>query len=466
MKKLLVIFSAIIVAGKLLAQNVGIGQPSPQQKLDVNGAVKIGNTSTNQPGTIRYSGGVFEGGDGSSWKKLDGLPSGAVVISETRSNSTLEGYGYTLLGYTDTGFAFLKTNIPTVPGHSWLPTTLLNSYVPTTSGGFLCWTGNEMLLIANPSDSRKYDPVADTWAPISTTGAPSGFDYAVWTGTEVITCNTTSGTGARYSPVSNTWTAISSTGAPSTRRINASVVWTGTEMIIWGGYTNPGGVYQNTGFRYNLATNTWTTTSNSSAPAARSSHTAVWAGNRMIIWGGINGSGLLQSGMKYNPTTDNWTVATSLVNAPDARSAHTAVWTGTEMIIYGGVDAPGGKYNSGTDTWTIMPFLSHYHTFGYSVIWTGSSMYVWGGYLDGNIGNDLHSYSPGSNLWGITPATDPPEARKYHGAVWADGLDMMIIWGGENQAGDDLYNGGRYYRVTSYNQVGDKKGQLYLFRKN
>jgi hypothetical protein len=33
---------------------------------------------------------------------------------------------------------------------------------------------------------------------------------------------------------------------------------------------------------------------------------------------------------------DTWT-ATSIVNAPDARATHTAVWTGSEMIVWGGL---------------------------------------------------------------------------------------------------------------------------------
>ena len=61
------------------------------------------------------------------------------------------------------------------------------------------------------------------------------------------------------------------------------------------------------------------------APTARSGHTAVWADSEMIIWGGLNVSGLLDSGGRYNPSTDNWT-ATSMTNAPTARTGHRAVW--------------------------------------------------------------------------------------------------------------------------------------------
>src|SRR5213593_3499815 len=80
---------------------------------------------------------------------------------------------------------------------------------------------------------------------------------------------------------------------------------------------------------------TWTATSTTSAPAGRASHTAVWTGSEMIVWGGTDGSSFLNTGGRYNPSTDSWT-ATSTTGAPAGRANHTAVWTGSEMIVWGG----------------------------------------------------------------------------------------------------------------------------------
>jgi hypothetical protein len=51
---------------------VGIGTTLPLQQLDIAGAVKIGNTSTNAAGSIRFNNANndFEGFDGSQWKSL------------------------------------------------------------------------------------------------------------------------------------------------------------------------------------------------------------------------------------------------------------------------------------------------------------------------------------------------------------------------------------------------------------
>src|SRR5439155_14515760 len=69
---------------------------------------------------------------------------------------------------------------------------------------------------------------------------------------------------------------------------------------------------------------TWTASITS--PAGRQNHTAVWTGSEMIVWGGFDNTNVLNTGGRYNPTTDSWT-ATSTTSAPAGRYGHTAVWT-------------------------------------------------------------------------------------------------------------------------------------------
>ena len=63
-------------------------------------------------------------------------------------------------------------------------------------------------------------------------------------------------------------------------------------MIVWGGYETAAAL--NDGGRYNPAANSWTAVPTTGAPAARYRHTAVWTGSEMIVWGGYNGSGYLE----------------------------------------------------------------------------------------------------------------------------------------------------------------------------
>src|SRR6185436_7552794 len=111
-------------------------------------------------------------------------------------------------------------------------------------------------------------------------------------------------------------------------------------MIVWSGSDN-GVNGLNTGGRYNPNTDSWTATTTTNAPTARFGHTAVWTGSEMIVWGGIYSSLIFNTGGRYNPSTDSWT-ATNTINAPSGQP-HTAVWTGSEMIVWGRPNT-GGRY--------------------------------------------------------------------------------------------------------------------------
>ena len=309
----------------------------------------------------------------------------------------------------------------------------------------------------------RYNPNSDSWTPTSTINAPDRrWEHtAVWTGSEMIVWGgddvhaLSLNTGGRYNPTTDSWTATSIVSAPDARG-GHTAVWTGTEMIVWGGLSYDGSNYHysNTGGRYNPTTDSWTATSNVSAPNARYLHTAVWTGGEMIVWGGYEGNNsILNTGGRYNPGTDSWT-ATSTTNAPDARTSHTAVWTGTEMIVWGGEGCcpiyfnTGGRYNPGTDSWaatstTNAPAGRALHT----AVWAaGNEMIVWGGQVSTFDTNTGGRYNPNADSW--TPANNGYQPRIYHTAIWTG--SEMIVWGGVNiNTGGEYLNAGiRYNRGT------------------
>ena len=81
----------------------------------------------------------------------------------------------------------------------------------------------------------------------------------------------------------------------------------------------------------------WTPVSLLDAPNSRHGHTAIWTGREMIIWGGLNRAvreETVNSGGQYDPYADRW-VATPVEGAPFPRYIHSAVRTGSHMIIWG-----------------------------------------------------------------------------------------------------------------------------------
>ena len=225
-------------------------------------------------------------------------------------------------------------------------------------------------------------------------------------------------------------------------------------MIVWGGAAV---VYLDSGGRYNPGTDSWTSTSTTNAPSARSFQAAVWSGNEMVVWGGLGNAGISNTGGRYNPVTDSW-VATSTTNAPDGREAHTAVWTGTEMVIWGGVGSilnffdTGGKYNPATNSGigtsiSNAPEAREAHT----AVWTGNEMIVWGGETHDQFLNYTNfdtggRYNPSTDSWTATSTTNAPDARADHTAVWTG--TEMIVWGGAFFSEQGLLHsnntGGRY----------------------
>lgn len=267
--------------------------------------------------------------------------------------------------------------------------------------------------------------------------------------------------GCIYDPSGNSWSAISTNNTPDQRAFH-SAVWTGTEMIIWGGKSNTnlktGGVYDpeldvwRTGFVLdNLRNGTHANT-----PLARSKHLALWTGsgaeswhNKMIIWGGDSGG---TAGGIYDIALDIWTVMTS-TNAPSQRYGFSWVWTGEgaetynkKIIVWGGYNgsAPlndGATYDPDNNTWTALPALNAPSArMHHSGVWAGDKMFVWGGDGTSQTGG---VYDPIYSAWGPMTTISAPSARLYHSGTWTG--TEMIIWGGYN--GVTFFKSGGIYKV-------------------
>src|SRR5438105_477076 len=259
-------------------------------------------------------------------------------------------------------------------------------------------------------------------------------------------------TGGQYDPALDTWTPTSTLNAPKGRQAHTAV-WTGTEMIVWGGWYNDGATYHivNSGGRYNPATDKWSPTTLANTPDARRWHSAVWTGREMIVWGGESGvsGGPINTGGRYNPSVDSW-IATSNTNAPSPKIYHTAIWTGSEMIVWGGGPYSdtntGGKYNPMTDRWVATNTNTQPRS-GHTAVWTGTDMIVWGGDSAGVHVNTGARYNPRADAWTATSLSNAPDGRIAHAVTWTG--DEMIVWGGYNYQQDRfLDSGGRYNPTT------------------
>ena len=275
------------------------------------------------------------------------------------------------------------------------------------------------------------------------------FHTAVWTGNEMIVWGGRAGdpldTGGVYEPATDTWLPTSVVDAPSPRSSHTAV-WADGEMIVWGGSAS--GAYRGDGGRYDPVTHSWSPVSDNGAPSARAYHTAVWTGGEMIVWGGADTVSPRGDGGRYDPVADDW-AEISDAGAPGARYDHVMVWTGSEAIVWGGAvnfgfptvsTNTGGRYNPADDSWTATSTIDcPTSRYAHVAVWTGDEMIVWANQSYQNTGG---RYDPGADSWQPTTLTDAPEGRAYPSAVWTG--SEMIIWGGSASGLDELDTGGHY----------------------
>ncbi len=248
------------------------------------------------------------------------------------------------------------------------------------------------------------------------------------------------GGGGACSPIEQ-WLPVSAVSQPSDRKSH-TVIWTGAEMVVWGGDQGAPNGYLNTGGIYSPVFDSWEATSLIGAPSPRRNHTAVWSGSEMIVWGGRSDLGFLGDGARWDPLTNSWE-ATSLIEAPSPRWRHTAIWAGDRMIVVGGYKdcfnnepmVTSLQYFPDSDSWSRILSYPFETRWDHTAVWTGSEMAVWGGvktwqsaYCEfGGYGSGS-TYAPSINQGSPIPTNSEVWARAWHSAVWTG--SAMIVWGG------------------------------------
>jgi hypothetical protein len=274
----------------------------------------------------------------------------------------------------------------------------------------LVWGGSDGTVLGTGGRYKPatdtWAPISANGAP-----SPRIHHTAVWSGSEMLVWGGEAsgflGDGGRYDPGADTWRPIGGTEQPR-YRTDHSAVWTGNEMIVWGGKSkllvrpNPPlwvTVCLSDGGRYNPTTDTWTPTSIADALEARSGHAAVWTGKEMVIWGGADVSTNLVSGWRYSPTADSW-VPMATNNAPSFVRGSDAIATDGTQVFLLTAGAYVQRYLPHLDSWTARPATTTAPPrANFLAVWTGTEALVWGGSrLEAGgkrtLTSDLHGYRP------------------------------------------------------------------------
>jgi N-acetylneuraminic acid mutarotase len=171
----------------------------------------------------------------------------------------------------------------------------------------------------------------------------------------------------------------------------------------------------------------------------------VWTGREMVVWGGAwrtgNASIWLDSGAAYDPAGDRWRLIATSPLGP--REEALAVWTGKEVLVWGGQPGTearygyddfvdGALYDPAKNTWRPMAKFPLGPRWGTRAVWTGKVLVVWGGARaddpeDAPRLADGATYDPAKNEWSNLPASPLSPRLAPLGAAWNG--SVLLSWG-------------------------------------
>jgi hypothetical protein len=306
------------------------------------------------------------------------------------------------------------------------------------------WTGREMIVwggvgghVPMRSDGAAYDPATRIWRRIvnAPPGITGGGGLAAWTGRTMLVWASNSPTGpagaAAYDPRTNSWRRLPS-GPLGSREGDASV-WTGRELLIFGGHSGDS-IATPTAAALEPRAGSWRTLRALNAVKGLIADGAVWNGREAFVSGSLfahkKSTPIL---IAYNPTTGTLRrISLSGVPASSRQGSglEPIAWTGRRIVFSTSADPLFSSttillYDPSTDVWTkARPAPCSLPAKSYTQIaWVGTGLVA----ACGRTG--LQIYSPRSNSWRtLAPGAGPLNSKGWSAIAWT-GRDL-IVWSG------------------------------------
>jgi hypothetical protein len=141
--------------------------------------------------------------------------------------------------------------------------------------------------------------------------------------------------------------------------------------------------------------------------APRGNHDVLWTGSEMIVWGGSlrDSPAHLVDGAALDPETSTWRVLPSPPLEPTQPTR--AVWAGDELVVISPEATVG--YDPSTDTWRQVAEGANPPLDRGFVAWTGERVVVWRA--------DVRELDPVSGTWTVLPDTGWGMSRMWENAM-------------------------------------------------
>jgi hypothetical protein len=153
----------------------------------------------------------------------------------------------------------------------------------------------------------------------------------------------------------------------------------------------------------------------------------VWTGDEVLVWGGNRGLLFLQDGAAYNPTTRSWR---SIAPNQWAFPSTVSTWTGDHYVVL--AKNSGATYDPAANTWHDLPSLPDQTNGSFiGITWTGHDLLG----LVQNQGDTLSvaRYDATTSSWAVGPTEHAtrPTNRAPISVAWTG--TELIAWNGSNQ---------------------------------
>jgi hypothetical protein len=349
------------------------------------------------PAALAASGSTAPG----TWQQLPTAPSAVFPGTSVWTGSQLIVFGNVPNKAADVTAAY----DPTANRWSRLPAPAKSVREP---GYKAIWTGKEML-VWGAFHSLAYDQLTRQWRSLRKS-LPLGF--VTWTGKEAIgwgggCCADAQASGAAYNPATDTFRTIAR--SPLAASQGPLGAWNGRELFLFVSGFDPDGKASPARLAraaaYNPTKNTWRRVAPLPDVSLRFAGSAVWDGHEILV---VAAGASSRSAFAYTPATNHWRQLAAL---PSGRVGATAVWTGERLLLWGGQNASasanlrdGVAYDPGTNRWTALPAAPLRTRAVPTVAWTGHSLIVWGGEIGTPLGTHIAPKFPRDGA-SFTPAT-------------------------------------------------------------
>jgi hypothetical protein len=233
-------------------------------------------------------------------------------------------------------------------------------------------TGDAVVFFSYADQYGSYEVTTDTWSALpdpprpGTTSGAVAMGQAMMVAHSVYTDEVARPLFLTYRPGDADWTVTADPPVPDLR--SPALVWTGDEVIAWGGMTEPLSV----GARYDPDLDAWTPMADDGAPASLNpppSRLGVWTGDAAVFWDWF------QDGARYYPKEDRWLPVSPSPGGVLGREAvvgrgRVITWTISTLAVY----------HPGDDAW-FTPSMRCGPTPRYRPLltWVDNGVILWGG---------------------------------------------------------------------------------------